>query len=157
MNDYIALAARIKVVLKDVEKSIERAQFLMKKALQTKDDGYWDGVALNLHAFYTGLEHIFEDIARTVEQSTPTGRDWHTDLLAQMATAIPNLRPAVISQESRYCLDEYRGFRHVVRNVYAFNLFPARLQSLTEGSQKCFDAVQNDLSIFMAFLESMDH
>lgn len=156
MNDYIALAARIKVVLKDVEKSIDRAHVLMKKALQTNDDGYWDGVALNLHAFYTGLEHIFEDIARTVEQSTPTGRDWHTDLLTQMATAIPNLRPAVISQESRYCLDEYRGFGHVVRNVYTFNLFPARLQSLTEGLQICFDAVQNDLSRFVAFLESMD-
>jgi hypothetical protein len=156
MNDYITLAARIKVVLKDIEKSIERAQVLMKKAIQTNDDGYWDGVALNLHAFYTGLEHIFEDIARTVEQSTPTGRDWHADLLTQMATAIPNLRPAVISQESRYCLDEYRGFRHVVRNVYAFNLFPARLQSLTEGLPKCFDAVQNDLSRFVAFLESMD-
>lgn len=40
MNDYIALAARIKVVLKDVEKSIDRAHVLMKKALQTNDDGY---------------------------------------------------------------------------------------------------------------------
>lgn len=156
MNDYITLAARIRLLLKDVEKSIQRAQLLMKKAIQTNDDGYWDGVALNLHAFYTGLEHIFEDIARTVEQSAPTGKDWHADLLTQMATPIPNIRPAVISNESRQCLDEYRGFRHVVRNVYAFNLYPARLQTLTQGLEKCFQTVQNDLSRFIDFLESLD-
>ncbi|MFZ6021041.1 MAG: hypothetical protein ACOYXO_15685 [Chloroflexota bacterium] len=156
MNDYITLAARIRLLLKDVEKSIQRAQLLMKKAIQTNDDGYWDGVALNLHAFYTGLEHIFEDIARTVEQSAPTGKDWHADLLTQMATPIPNIRPGVISSESRQCLDEYRGFRHVVRNVYAFNLYPARLQTLTQGLENCFQTVQNDLSRFIDFLESLD-
>lgn len=79
-------------MLKDVEKSIQRVRLLMKKAIQTNDDGYWDGVALNLHAFYTGLEHIFEDIARTVEQSAPARKDWHADLLTQMATPIPNIR-----------------------------------------------------------------
>ena len=39
----------------------------MTKAEETADDGYLDGVALNLHSFYTGLESYFEEIARTIE------------------------------------------------------------------------------------------
>lgn len=37
---------------------IERIDLLSDKAIQTGDDGYWDGVALNLHGFYVGVERI---------------------------------------------------------------------------------------------------
>lgn len=49
------------------------------------------------------------------------GADWHRDLLLQMSAAIDGVRPPVISQETRFCLDESRGFRHGVRNLYTFN------------------------------------
>ncbi len=78
-----------------------------------------DGVALNLHGFYVGIERIFEDIAREVEASVPSGPDWHQDLLLQMSAEVAAVRPAVITQETRQCLGDYRAFRHVVRNVYA--------------------------------------
>jgi hypothetical protein len=42
-----------------------------------------------------------------------------------MAVEIELVRPAVISKETRNTLDEYRGFRHIVRNVYSFNLSAA--------------------------------
>ena len=42
---------------------------------QTCDDGFFDGVALNLHGFYSGIERTFEDIARTMERSKPKGVD----------------------------------------------------------------------------------
>ncbi|WP_416672242.1 ribonuclease toxin HepT-like protein [Egbenema bharatensis] len=40
---------------------------------------------------------------------------------------IPSVRPAVLSFETRDRLDRYRGFRHVVRNVYTFNLDPEQI------------------------------
>lgn len=155
MSDYAALASRIRVSLQDVNRSVERSLELANKAKTTGDDGYWDGVALNLHGFYTGIEHIFEDIARTIEVSLPTGSGWHIDLLTQMSAEVEAVRPAVINRETRNLLDEYRGLRHVVRNVYAFNLRSARLNELIQDLPDCYAAVCDDLLDFARFLESI--
>jgi len=153
--DYNALGGRISQTLPDLEQVVSRTELLMNKARQTSDDGYLDGVALNLHSFYTGVEHILEDIARTMEKSIPSGSNWHQALLLQMSASINYVRPSVISRETRYCLDEYRGFRHVVRNVYTFSLKPSRLQELTEQLRECCQSVQSDLKKFMLFLEQL--
>jgi hypothetical protein len=155
MSDYSALASRIRISLQDVNRSVDRSLELANKAHKTGDDGYWDGVALNLHGFYTGIEHIFEDIARTIETSLPSGSGWHIDLLTQMSAEIKTVRPAVIKVETRDCLHEYRGLRHVVRNVYAFNLRSARLNELIQDLTKCFASVSTDLLDFARFLESI--
>ncbi len=152
---YIALIGRIKRVLQDLERVVTRAESLMDKAKRTGDNGYLDGVALNLHGFYAGVEKIFEDIARTLEKNIPDGSGWHQDLLLQMAAEISPIRPPVIGEETRNCLDEYRGFRHVVRNVYTFNLQMSRLQELTKGLQRCYGAVTSDLDDFMEFLREL--
>ena len=155
MSTYPALSGRIMTSLQELQGVINRVVQLSQKAQQTGDDGYWDGVALNLHSFYGGVERIFEDIARTVDESVPSGPGWHADLLLQMASEIANLRPAVIRGEVRNCLDEYRGFRHVVRNVYAFNLRPARIKELSDGLPACWKAIREDLLKFTEFLEAV--
>jgi uncharacterized protein CbrC (UPF0167 family) len=131
------------------------AKSLMDKTQRTGDDGYLDGVALNLHGFYVGVEKIFEDIARTLEKNIPDGSGWHQDLLLQMTAEISPIRPPVISENTRDCLDEYRGFRHVVRNVYTFNFHASRLQELTKGLQRCYNAVTCDLDEFIKFLREL--
>lgn len=156
MSRYAALAGRIRTSLIDVQNAVGRATLLADKAMKTGDDGYWDGVALNLHSYYTGIEHIFEDIARTMEANLPTGSDWHLDLLTQMSSEIEGIRPAVISRSTRERLDEFRGFRHVVRNIYTFNLRPARLRELVEGLQPCFQSVSTDLNAFITFLNKIE-
>jgi hypothetical protein len=132
-GEYAVLAGRIRETLIDLERTVKRAETLRDKAQQTRDDGYWDGVALNLQSFYTGIERIFIDVARTLEASVPDSPTWHQDLLLQMSAEVSHLRPPVITRETRLYLDEYRNFRHIVRNVYAFNLRPARLQELVSG------------------------
>ena len=126
---------------------------LGEKGQRSGDDDYWDGVALNLHGFYTGVEQIFEDIARTIEGGLPSGPEWHTSLLRQMTVEIDGLRPAVIAVKTRKSLDEYRGFRHIVRNVYTFNLRPARLQELVNAAPNCLADLTADLLAFANFLE----
>ena len=96
------------------------------------------------------------DISRTMEASLPSGSEWHLDLLLQISSEIDGIRPAVISRATRECLDEYRGFRHVVRNVYAFNLRPARLRELVDRLRPCFLAVYYDLDDFAGFLEKLE-
>ncbi|HBY94675.1 MAG: hypothetical protein M5U01_01930 [Ardenticatenaceae bacterium] len=155
MREYSTLAGRIRQALADVERVVNRAEELLAKARRTGDDGYMDGVALNLHGFYAGVERIFEDIARGLGEGVPMGPDWHRELLLQMSAEIDEVRPAVTRRETRYCLEEYRGFRHVVRNVYTFNLRPTRLQELTVELRACYEAVADDLEAFAGFLERL--
>ncbi len=154
-TDWLALGSRISEMLADTERVVSRAEFLLYKAKKNNDDSYMDGAALNLHSFYTAVEHIFEDIARTVDRALPSGQNWHQDLLLQMSASSENIRGPVISRETRYCLDEYRGFRHVVRNVYTFSLKPSRVSELTQHLRECYQDVAQDLQKFTAFLEHL--
>jgi hypothetical protein len=153
MSERLALAGRIRASLEDVKTAVNRTTVLAEKARRSGDDDYWDGVALNLHGFYSGVERIFEDIARTIDGGLPSGAEWHTSLLRQMTVEIGKLRPAVIRMETRQSLDEYRGFRHIVRNVYAFNLHPARLNELALAVSDCLSSLTIDLLAFADFLE----
>ena len=42
------------------------------KATKQDDDFYLDGVVLNLHAFYFGLERIFEKLATSIDGTVPS-------------------------------------------------------------------------------------
>ena len=61
------MAGRIRAALEEVKTTVNRTMMLAEKARRSGDDDYWDGVALNLHGFYSGVEQIFEDIARTID------------------------------------------------------------------------------------------
>ncbi len=91
-----------------------------------------DSAALNLHGFYAGVERLFEAVALQLDGSLPKGEAWHRDLLDQMMLDLPGLRPPVITADVMHTLDEYRRFRHVVRNVYAESLDPLRVGELVE-------------------------
>lgn len=127
----LTLVGRIQQSLEDLLTIVSRAETLAVKFRSNLDDGYLDGVALNLHAFYSAVEKIFEDIARTIDDGVPSGPDWHRDLLIQMSAEIPGVRPPVISRQTRLVLDDFRGFRHVVRNIYTYNLRADRVIELT--------------------------
>ncbi len=154
--DRITLAGRIRAEMLDLERIVARATRMLTKARERGDEDYLDGVALNLHGFYAGAEHIFREIARDVDGAVPPGSEWHRELLVQMTAELPSLRPPVISRATRDCLDEYRNFRHIVRNVYTFNLRPSRLAELVDGLRVCYEALAHDIADFAEFLESQD-
>jgi hypothetical protein len=149
---YPALAGRLEQVLLDAKRVAERAGMLLGKARQSGDQCYLDGVALNLHGFYAAVESCFEDIARTVDGALPSGKNWNQELLRQMSAELKGVRPAVITRSTRDCLDEYRAFRHLVRNVYTFNLRPERVAALAEDVLPCHGQVQEDIERFTGFL-----
>ena len=147
------LAARIRSELKELSEIVDRAEQGWERAKRTNDDFYLDGVALNIHGFYSGLEMIFEKIADTVDGSAPSSTTWHKDLLNQMSSEIANIRPALISTTLKDILDEYRGFRHVVRNVYTHRLRAEKIKVLIDKLRSTFTDVEKELSVFAAFLE----
>lgn len=65
-----------------------------------------------------------------------------------MSAALPSLRPVVIQPTTRQWLDEYRRFRHVVRNVYSFDLQPDRVLALAENLSHYFNIFKQDFDAF---------
>ncbi|GBD07940.1 hypothetical protein HRbin22_00166 [Candidatus Thermoflexus japonica] len=150
------LIGRIGGELEDLRRIVERTTRFLEQALRSGEEAYWDAIALNLHGFYVGVERILYEIARVVDQAAPGGPHWHEDLLRQASVEIPFVRPAVLRRSTRDCLDEYRRFRHVVRNVYAFVFDRARLRELAQSLPDCFEEVCRDLRAFQEFLGRMD-
>jgi hypothetical protein len=68
-----------------------------------------------------------------------------------MSAEIPGIRPRVISRELRDYLDEYRGLRHVVGNVYTVNLIPPRLHDLVTALRPCYTTLTNEVITFCEF------
>jgi hypothetical protein len=88
-----------------------------------------------------------------VDDTVPQGVNWHQELLDQMALEIHNLRPAVISEKTRGRLDPFRGFRHVVRNVYTYYLRPEKMKPLAKDIRPAFKQVKKELRDFGDFLQ----
>ncbi|MCP4421877.1 MAG: hypothetical protein GY805_35130 [Chloroflexi bacterium] len=155
INNPLALAARISRHLSDIEKAVNHSEEVYEEAAQGENKIYFEALALNLHGFYLGVERVFEDIARTFDQNVPTGSDWHRILLQQMSLDMPPIRPPIIQDATHRCLDEYRGFRHVVRHGYTFDLKIKSVTELAQDLRGCFTAVSQDLNNFTQFLQQL--
>lgn len=149
-----SLPERIRNELPEIEHTVKRAMEGLDRAKQTGDDHYLDGVALNLHGFYSGIERIFELITVYVDGALPKGENWHQILLKQMAEEAAGIRPAVISGPVLHDLDEYRGFRHIVRNVYSYKFDSVRIERLINKVETLFPQLKAELLAFADFLET---
>ena len=94
-------------------------------------------------------------VAERIDQTVPEGGSWHQELLEQMNTALNGIRPPVLSDEARKRLDRYRGFRHVVRNVYAFEFDPEQIDLLLKRLPDTAELVFEDLRAFADTLDRM--
>jgi hypothetical protein len=148
------LARGIRHELSELEQVLTRVQEAWERMRLSGDDFYLDSVALNLHGFYSGIERIFEKLAETVDGSLPTGENWHQVLLIQMSREIEGVRPAVISIPTCQKLNDYRGFRHVVRNVYAYHFDASKLEKLVREAGPVFNQVKAELLAFSQFLDT---
>ncbi|MEM9164314.1 MAG: hypothetical protein AAGC54_14755 [Cyanobacteria bacterium P01_F01_bin.4] len=147
------ISRRIEEELGDINLAIRRALQAWEKFEQSDDELYVDSVALNIQGAYTGLERLFEQIAKDVDDSRPHDINWHQQLLEQMAVEISGVRPAVISLSSRNFLDEYRRFSHVVRHTYATKLEADQVSELIESVSQVFAQISTELLAFAKFLE----
>jgi len=157
MERYAVLAARVRQELASLERVVGRAErgIAAAWARPEEQDLYLDSAALNLHDFYAGLERIFRQIATTVDQSIPSGPEWHRELLRQMNISLPQMRPQVISEETIKAIDEYLRFRHVVQNVYSFEFEPERIDYLVQRLRPTFEQLRVELLAFADFLDSL--
>lgn len=155
-ESYLAVAGRVRREVEQIEDIVGRAQTIWDDVDPDRPaDHRIDAVALNLHGFYAGLERVFKIVAERIDQTVPEGGNWHQELLEQMNTELNGVRPPVLSDEARKRLDRYRGFRHVVRNVYAFEFDPEQLDLLMRKLPETAERVFADLRAFADTLDQM--
>ena len=154
-GDYRAVALRIRQELVTLGEVTGRARAVWAQATGVDDDYHVDATALNLHGFYAGLERVFVVVAERIDESLPCGANWHQELLQQMSSELPGVRPSVVSRSLAADLERFRGFRHVVRNVYAHVLDPRRIGELMEALPGTFAAVHSDLADLADALEEI--
>lgn len=152
-TSQLTFISKITEELNEIENLVKRAYMGWERAKNTNDDLYLDSVSLNLHAIYSGFEKIFELISKNIDKSMPSGESWHMELLKQMETEIQQVRPPVITKQTFDLLNEYRGFRHIVRNVYTYNISYKKLTPLIDDLQVTFDNVKTEIHQFIKLLE----
>ncbi len=117
---------------------------------------FYESLALKLHNFYTGCERIFQLITSELNGSPPSGYDWYKRLLERMSKVREN-RPAIISLLTAQKLQEYLGFRHIVRNLYGFELDPERIDRLVEKQEVIWQQFAQEIRLFMSWLQQLSN
>ena len=108
-------------------------------------------IASDLAEVYSGIERIFERIAREIDMQMPRGSRWHNDLLEQMAEQRPE-RPPVISANMLLRLKELLDFRHKVNNIYRDELIYEKAEEHAKPIGDLFATVSKELDTLIAFL-----
>ena len=104
-------------------------------------------IATDLADIYSGIERIFERIAREVDGHVPAGSRWHKDLLAQMTGKRPERGP-VISENTHRELEELLEFRHKVKNIYGTELRYEKTIPHAKSIDALLANVSQDLNTF---------
>jgi hypothetical protein len=107
-----------------------------------------------LHNFYNGCEDIFISIARTFENNISKDQ-WHRGMLDRMTLTIEGIRPAVIDRELHSMLDAFRGFRHVFRHCYSFELDWNREKLVLDMFPRAYGLFVASVHTFMQNLDQM--
>lgn len=156
-NIWEELAERIRGEADELDRIVRRTEDVWKRLYVDIEhqDIYMDSVALNLHGFYSGIEKLFEIIANNLDKILPTGKTWHRDLLQKMTEEVPGVRPAVINSCWLPQLDEFRRFRHLVRNVYTFNIVPAKVEPIVAALPDLWPHIKDELLAFADFLSDL--
>ena len=109
-------------------------------------------LAYNLHNLYNAFEDLFIEIAKTFENRIENPIFFHKELLKRMTIEVPKIRPKVLSKESFFILDELRGFRHIFRHAYNYEISPEKLSNLKNKLIENWDKIKKDLMEFKNWL-----
>ena len=112
-------------------------------------------IAYHLHVIYGLFENLFTRIAANFGNHIDDSTQWHTLLLKRMSLNVPDVRAAVIRQETYLMLDELRRFRHLFRNAYVLNFNPDKLRLVVKDARHLEELYPPDIETFQRFLDSL--
>jgi hypothetical protein len=70
-----------------------------------------------------------------------------------MSLNILDIRPPVISDKLKNDLQDYRSFRHLIRNIYTYNVNPEKIRPLIQKLPLLLEDIEKELKLFTEFLQ----
>ena len=111
--------------------------------------------AMRVQQFYTAIEDLLKQIAKSFENHIDTLSQFHKELLVRMNLDVPKMRPAVISHQSLLFLDKLRAFRHFIRHAYDCELDERELIVIQKKLQQEYQSLERDLQKFRSFVHTL--
>jgi predicted nucleotidyltransferase len=152
-NKYLALKSRIEDELKPLENTIQTINDLLKQKDTLPEVALIPALASYVADFYNGCERISERVAVYLDGSIPKTKEWHLDLLKQVAEPGGDNRPPLWNGALLLELDEYRKFRHLERHIYKIELKPKKVIKLAENIKPTFQKIKQSVTVFSQWLE----
>ena len=156
----LTLAAELRQEVANLERiAAEAAETWGKREAVAPEERrtYVKSTALELHNFYTAAERIFEHVAGDLNGALPRTQDRHLRLLRTMAVEVPEVRPAVLAPEMVERMAEYLRFRHLVRNIYGFELDEERMAPLAARVEETARELVSQVEGLADYMERMGH
>jgi len=154
----LTLVSEINDELCNIE-SIAKSLVLLPEKIKKFKDGdrkyMVESAGLELYNFYVACERIFRKIAGEINGWLPSAMDWHMRLLNIMTLEIEDRRPPVIRKETAKKLAEYLKFRHLLMNIYGFELQAERILPLIKKIPETKKEFRKDMEEFLEFLKSI--
>ncbi len=157
-NRLIILEADIRKELEDLEKIFKEFEkevtpFFEKEINEIRN---FDKLAIGgyLHGFYNGAENIFKRIAKFFENNI-TSSMYHSELLKRMNIEIKGVRPRVINEELFVLLNDLKGFRHMYRHSYSFDLDWEKEKITAKRVPMIFSKLKEQINSFLYKLKTI--
>ena len=111
--------------------------------------------ALKTQQFYTAIEDLLKQIAKSFENHIEDMSSYHNELLIRLNTEISKIRPAVLSKNSLMLLDKIRAFRHFIRHAYDCELDQEELSNVQDKLRNEYTYVEDDFLSFRNFIKEL--
>lgn len=111
-------------------------------------------VALALDHAYQAFESMLVRVEQGLGLSPRTGSTWHREILADAATSIAALRPAIVPLAALASWEALLAFRHFLRHAYSVELDAARLRQATAQLCRAVEATAPSVASLLGALEA---
>ncbi|MDJ0578576.1 hypothetical protein [Crocosphaera sp.] len=108
-----------------------------------------ESVAYHIHNLYSAVEDLLKIVATYFENNITETAKFNIALLTRMTQNIPNIRPALISQETFLMLNGLRGFRHFFRHAYGTPIEYEQLKNNLDKSINILPLLEKDVDTFL--------
>ena len=123
---------------------------------ENTDKEYWFSmiIGMPIHAAYCGIESVIERLLKNIDKRTPSGDEFHKEMLLAASVDVDNLRPAIIGDKTLEELNNLRAFRHVIRKRYSHELGLERIVENGERIIKLFPLLTAEIREFQENYQS---
>jgi hypothetical protein len=154
-EEVLQLIAELQADYETIAELIRKNRFMTQKIGRIEPDEFdWAALGYTLHNLYTAFENYFLRIAKFFGNALEK-TEWHRALLFRMTLNIEPVRPAMISKDLFRELDDLRGFRHIFRYMYQYQLDPAKMKLVNERIPRIDKLFVEEHPQFIAYLRQL--